>query len=188
MELILASSSIYRKELLARLNIPFKCHSPEVDESLDSSMSLQQNVLDISKRKTQAVSKFYPKALIIASDQLCSVNNKVLGKPHNYHNAFKQLKCASGNSVVFYTGLVVYNPQLNQYFEHCDKTTVMFRELSDIEIKNYLEYEQPYDCAGSFKVESLGVSLFKEIINTDPTALIGLPLIKLSEFMRINKL
>ena len=186
MEIILASSSKYRQALLKRLNIDFTCHAPNIDESLDNALSLKNNVLSISKKKAQTISTLHPKALIIASDQLCSIENEVLGKPGDFDKAFEQLKKATSNKVIFYTGLVVYNPNTSQFTSHCDKTIVVFRNLSEQEITGYLLTEKPYECAGSFKVESLGVSLFKEVINTDPTALIGLPLIKLCEILRQN--
>jgi len=186
MQIVLASSSKYRKELLQRLNIKFTCHSPDIDESLNHSLTLEDNVQQIAKKKAEAVSVFFPEALIIASDQLCAIDDTVMGKPKNFENAFKQLKQASGKHVIFYTGLVVFNPQSNQYYNYCDQTTVVFRNLDDQAINSYLTYEHPYDCAGSFKVESLGVSLFDKIINQDPTALIGLPLIKLCHILRRN--
>lgn len=186
MEIILASSSKYRRALLQRLNLDFTCHSPNIDETINENFSLEKGVLSIAKKKAQAISSQHPKALIIASDQLCSINNDILGKPGDFEKAFIQLKKASDNTVVFYTGLVIYNPKTTQFTQHCDKTTVTFRKLTDHEIIHYLHTDKPYDCAGSFKAESLGISLFKEIINTDPTALIGLPLIKLCEILRQN--
>jgi MAF protein len=186
MKIILASSSVYRKELLQRLNLKFSCQSPDIDEKLDNSCSFEQNAMVISTRKAQRVSKFHPKALIIASDQLCVLNEQVMSKPGGFDKAYQQLKLASGHQFVFYTGLCVYIPSNKEYITYCDKTTAVFRKLKDQEIKDYLNHDQPYDCAGSFKVESLGISLFKKIINQDPTALMGLPLIKLSEILRGN--
>lgn len=186
MDVVLASSSKYRRQLLQRLNIKFSCHSPDIDESINKALSLKENVLELANKKALTVSARFPKALIIASDQLCAINNTIIGKPKTFENAFKQLKQASGNAVIFYTGLHVYNPETNQHQQHCDETTVVFRNLKDQEIKHYLTHEQPYDCAGSFKAESLGISLFKKITNQDPTALIGLPLIKLCEMLRQN--
>ncbi|MBL4661941.1 MAG: septum formation protein Maf [Alcanivoracaceae bacterium] len=186
MQIVLASSSKYRKKLFQRLNIKFSCYSPDINEGLNHGLTLEDNVQEIAKKKAQAVSVLFPEALIIASDQLCAIDDIVMGKPMSFENAFKQLKQASGKDIIFYTGLVVFNPQSNQYYNYCDQTTVVFRNLTDQEIEHYLVYEQPYDCAGSFKVESLGVSLFDKIINQDPTALIGLPLIKLCHILRKN--
>ena len=184
MQIILASSSLYRKKLLERLNITFNCNSPNIDEIVDESLSFEQNAVAISKRKAQVVSKIYPQALIIASDQLCTVDQLVLSKPGSFDKAYQQLKLASDNQFVFYTGLCVYNPRDKKYTTYCDQTIVVFRKLNSQEITDYLNDDQPYDCAGSFKVESSGIGLFKKIISEDPTALIGLPLIKLSEILR----
>lgn len=191
MRVVLASSSVYRKALLQRLLLDFDCYSPDIDESLNHALNLKDNVVAIATKKAQAVAELMTnsltdEALIIASDQLCSINGQVLGKPHEHSKAVEQLKKVSGQSVIFYTALVVYNKANKQYLQHCDQTTVQFRELSSREIEHYLYREKPYDCAGSFKVESLGVSLFEKVINEDPTALIGLPLIKLCEFLRSN--
>ena len=184
MKIILASSSTYRKELLQRLNLKFSCYSPNIDEKLDSSLSFEQNAIAISTKKAQLVSKIHPHVLIIASDQLCTFDRKVLSKPGDFKKAYQQLKLASGHALIFYTGLSVYSPRDKKYITYCDQTTVVFRKLKNQEIIDYLNHDQPYDCAGSFKAESMGISLFKKIISQDPTALIGLPLIKLSEILR----
>lgn len=186
MHLVLASSSVYRKSLLERLGLEFECCSPNVDEKLLDHLSLEENVQDIALRKARAVVEQYPGSLIIASDQLCSINSEVLGKPHDHKNAREQLVKASGQTVIFNTSLVVYNASNDQILTHCDETSVVFRRLTETEILRYLDREKPYDCAGSFKVESLGVSLFEKVINQDPTALIGLPLIALCHMLRKN--
>ncbi len=188
MQVVLASSSIYRKALLERLGVKFQCCSPDIDEKLQAHLSLKDNVQAIALRKAQAVVKQYSESLIIASDQLCSVNSEVLGKPHDHEKAYEQLMKASGQTVIFNTALVVYNAINGTTLSHCDETSVVFRQLSEAEILRYLDKEKPYDCAGSFKVESLGVCLFEKVINQDPTALVGLPLIELCRMLRKNGL
>lgn len=186
MQLILASSSPYRRQLLQRLNLDFDSFSPNIDEHLHQQLSLKQNVIDIAKRKALAVNKLHKDALIIAGDQLCTINGSVLGKPHTFEKACEQLRMASSQQVIFYSSLVVYNPIAKKFNEHCDETIVVFRDLTDQEIEHYVHHEKPLNCAGSFKVESLGVTLFEKVISEDPTALIGVPLIKLCHFLRKN--
>lgn len=185
-KIILASSSKYRKQLLERLDIQFDCVSPNIDENTDPNISPKKNAVELSIKKAKEVAKTNPDSIIIASDQLCSLNGKILGKPGNFDNAFKQLKDSSGQKVKFYTGLCVLHQESEKMMTHCDTTTVYFRELADQQITQYLHKDKPYDCAGSFKAESLGICLFKKIKNTDPTALIGLPLIKLCQILNSN--
>lgn len=184
MKIILASSSPYRKELLNRLQIQFDCLSPDIIETINPELSFRCNAMELSRRKAQAIVKHHPDDVIIASDQICVINGKVNGKPGNFENAVKQLRMASGKKVKFYTGLCVYYPQEKEFLTDCDKTTVCFRDLTDDEISKYLKKEKPFNCAGSFKAESLGITLFEKIENTDPTALIGLPLIKLTTLLK----
>lgn len=180
-QLILASGSPYRKALLNKLRLPFHCHSPNIDESPQSGEQPNQLAKRLSITKAASVATSYTanQALIISSDQVASLNGQCLGKPGNLQNAQQQLKASSGNKVTFYTGLCVWNSITGEYLYDCSKTVVYFRELSSLTINNYLKIDQPFDCAGSFKYESLGIVLFRKIEADDPNSLIGLPLIKL---------
>ncbi len=177
--IILASSSPFRKELLARLNLPFECHSPDVDESLQSGESAEAYVCRLARQKAQAIANKFPQAVIIGSDQCALLEDQILGKPGDHNNALKQLKAAQGKSVIFHTGLCVM--QASTGFSETDDILfqVKFRYLSDQQLSHYLEVEQPYQCAGSFKSEGYGAALFNNMQGDDPTALIGLPLIRL---------
>lgn len=178
--IVLGSSSIFRKQMLEKLQLPFIQHSPDIDETPLNSETPLQMIERLSLLKAQAVAAAHPDAIIIASDQCATFNNQPIGKPHTHENAVKQLKDFSGNSIIFYTGLVVIDPRDKQVHQIMDTTTVHFRNLSDATIQNYLLAEQPYQCAGSFKSEGLGITLFDSIESKDPNALIGLPLIDLT--------
>lgn len=178
-QILLASSSPYRRQLLEKIGVTFSCESPDIDEGPHDQESVKETVERLSLQKAQALVKHHPNKIIIASDQSASLNNKALGKPGNFEKAFEQLKAQQGKIIYFYTGLVVYNPHNQAYLSALDTTKVYFRELSDQQIRNYLLTEQPYDCAGSFKSEGLGITLFSKIENQDPNALVGLPLIEL---------
>lgn len=177
--LILASSSPYRRELLTRLRQPFSWANPAIDETPQSGESADALVRRLAEAKARALSTQYPNHLIIGSDQAAVLGEQILGKPHTYERARQQLLAASGTSVTFLTGLAL----LDSATGHCqvDATlfTVHFRPLSETQICRYLEAEQPYDCAGSFKAEGLGISLFRATEGEDNTSLIGLPLIRL---------
>ena len=177
--IILASSSPFRKELLARLNLPFECHSPDVDESLQRGEKAEAYVCRLARQKAQAIANKFPEAVIIGSDQCALLEDQILGKPGDHNNALKQLKAARGKSVIFHTGLCVM--QSSTGFSETDDILfeVKFRHLSDQQLSHYLEVEQPYQCAGSFKSEGYGAALFDNMQGDDPTALIGLPLIRL---------
>jgi septum formation protein len=177
--IILASSSVFRKELLGRLNLPFECYSPEVDESVQSGESAEAYVCRLAGQKAQTIANKYPQAVIIGSDQCALLEDQILGKPGDHNNALKQLKAAQGKSVIFHTGLCVM--QASTGFSETDDIPfqVKFRNLSDQQLNHYLEIEQPYQCAGSFKSEGYGAALFDYMQGDDPTALIGLPLIRL---------
>ena len=177
--IILASSSPYRKALLSRLEIPFDTVSPNIDESPLPDESPESLAGRLSKEKTLAVGEHKSNHIIIASDQVASVQNTILNKPGNFENAHKQLRLCSGESVVFYTGLAVFNSQSNNLQLVIDRYDVKFRRLSTQAITRYLKKEQPFDCAGSFKMEGLGISLFEKMQGNDPNSLIGLPLIEL---------
>ena len=179
-EIILGSTSIFRKALLEKLNLPFKQVSPLIDETPLEDESPLEMVKRLSLEKAQAISKESPDSIIIGSDQTAVFNNQPIGKPHTFENAVKQLSDFSGLSITFYTGLAVINGKSQQTFEAMDITTVHFRKLSLEVIQNYIEIEQPLKCAGSFKSEGLGITLFEKISSNDPNALIGLPLIELT--------
>lgn len=184
MSLILASTSKYRKELLERFQLKFETLAPDLKEVLNPQISPRDNALSLSKQKVEKVLESHPHSVIIGSDQICSVKGEILGKPVTHDNAMQQLKKCSGQIVHFYTGLCVYNPQSQQFYLDCDETKVFFRELDDDEIDKYLQLDQPYQCAGSFKLESMGPTLFDKVVSNDPTALIGLPMIQLSKFLK----
>jgi len=182
--LVLGSSSPFRKALLERLHLPFETHSPDIDESRLANETPQDYVKRLSLEKAKAVAEQFDDALIIGSDQCSIVNGDIIGKPHTHENAIKQLQNSSGNTVSFLTGLCLYDTQDKSYQLDLIPFDVEFRELTLQEIDNYLQIEQPYNCAGSFKSEGLGITLFKRMSGDDPTALMGLPLIRLSEMLR----
>ncbi len=183
-KLILGSTSPYRRELMQRLHTPFETAAPDIDETRLEGESARQMVLRLSLEKAQAVAALYPDALIIGSDQCAVLHDQVIGKPGNHENAVKQLQNSSGQMVSFLTGLCLYDSRDGSYQLDVVPFAVHFRELSDAEIDCYLRKDQPYNCAGSFRSESLGITLFKQMRGTDPTALMGLPLIRLSEMLK----
>ena len=182
--LILASSSPYRKSLLERLQIPFRCISPNVDESPLKGEKPYDMVLRLAELKAKTVAKQHSGGWVIGSDQVALFNGKVLTKPGNHANAADQLRLQSGQKVQFFTGLSLCNHAYQQVENDVITTEVTFRELSEQEITDYLNKDQPWNCAGSFKSEGLGISLFNAIDSEDPTALIGLPLIRLCQMLR----
>ena len=177
--LILASSSIYRRELLTRLQLPFTCISPEVDENSLANELPQETALRLAQLKAKKVSLSHPNALIIGCDQVATLDNIQLGKPLNHANASKQLRMMRGREVVFYSALCLYNSITGNMQAEVVPYLVQFRDLSDAQIENYLTKEQPYNCAGSAKSEGLGIAIIEKMTGEDPNALIGLPLIKL---------
>jgi len=178
-QLVLASTSPYRRELLNRLGLPFVTTSPDVDETAVSEESPEQLVKRLAETKSRAVAGSHQNALIIGSDQVAVLDNKILGKPGNHETAIQQLSNASGKKVLFLTGLCLLNTATDKSQSSVDTFSVEFKELSASQIENYLQREKPYDCAGSFKSEGLGISLFKRMEGDDPNTLIGLPLITL---------
>ena len=178
-KIILASSSPFRKELLARLHLDFECHSPNIDESHLSNETATDYVCRLAEQKARAISKGHPHALVIGSDQCALRDDQILGKPGNQANALQQLKAAQGKTVVFHTGVCVLYPETN--FSDVDEVLyeVKFRTLSDEQLTHYLQVEQLYQCAGSFKSEGYGSCLFSAMKGNDPSALIGLPMIRL---------
>ncbi len=183
-DLILASSSPFRQALLTRLHLPFESISPQVDESIHSGEIPIDYVTRLARSKAKAVASQHSDALVIGSDQCAYLEGEILGKPGTKDRALAQLKNASGKEVVFYTGLCVM--QAASGFEETDfvKYHVGFRNLDDNQIERYLDAEQPYNCAGSFKSEGLGIALFSHMRGDDPTALIGLPLIRLVSMLQ----
>ncbi|KPY27459.1 septum formation inhibitor Maf [Pseudomonas syringae] len=181
--LLLASSSSYRRELLARLRLPFTCRSPDIDESRRPNEAAFDLVQRLAREKAQALAAEHPHHLIIGSDQVAVLDEQVLGKPHSFERALEQLTAASGKSVTFLTGLALLNSSTGECQVDCVPFTVHMRELDRASIERYLHAEQPYDCAGSFKAEGLGVSLFRSTEGSDATSLIGLPLIRLVDML-----
>lgn len=181
--IVLASSSSYRRELLSRLQLPFICHSPEIDEAPLAGESAQALVQRLALSKARALAEQYPQHLIIGSDQVAVLDGKIIGKPVHVAGATQQLSAASARSVVFLTGLAVIDTR--SHFEQVDLVpfTVHFRPLNAAQIQRYIALEQPFDCAGSFKSEGLGVSLFKSTEGSDATSLVGLPLIRLCDML-----
>jgi MAF protein len=182
--LVLASTSPYRRQLLERLGLPFTADSPGVDETRSAGEPAAEVVRRLARAKAQAVAARHPGALIIGSDQAAEREGEILGKPGGHAEAVAQLKAASGKYMKFHTGLCLLDARDGSYQEYTDVTRVMFRPLSEGEIERYLQVEKPYDCAGSFKSEGLGITLFTAIESNDPAALIGLPLIALCRMLR----
>jgi septum formation protein len=182
--LILGSTSRYRKELLTRLRIPFETASPDVDETPHSNESPKDLALRLALAKARAVALKYPEAVVIGSDQVADLEGTPLGKPGNHANAILQLQRMRGKTVIFQTALSVVCIATGYERTDLAEVKVKFRDLSDAEIETYLRAEEPYDCAGSAKSEGLGIALLDAIVNDDPTALIGLPLIKTCQMLR----
>ena len=185
MDLILASTSTYRHSLLKRLQIPFRAVAPLVDETAQENEAPEQLVARLALAKARAVSGTHADALVIGSDQVATMDGKLIGKPGDHQTATAQLRACSGREVQFLTGLALTCENTGFEQVHVEPFTVYFRELSDSRIENYLQREQPYDCAGSFKCEGLGIALFSSLCGDDPTALEGLPLISLVNMLEL---
>lgn len=181
--LVLGSSSIYRHELLRRLQIPFEVYNPEIDETPLAGESPDTTALRLAAAKTRMVAISHPGALIIGADQVAVLGGIQLGKPLNHANATQQLRLIRGKEVVFHTALSLLNSDKDNMQIRLVSSRVKFRKLSDKQIDNYLDREQPYHCAGSAKLEGLGIALIEHIVSEDPSALIGLPLIALVEML-----
>jgi septum formation protein len=177
--LILASSSIYRRELLTRLQIPFNCISPDVDETPLENELPQETALRLAKDKAIKIGITHTDSLIIGCDQVATLDNIQLGKPLNHENATKQLRMMRGREVVFHSALCLYNAKKQHMQATVVPYIVQFRHLTDVQIESYLLKEQPYHCAGSAKSEGLGIAIIEKMTGEDPNALIGLPLIAL---------
>ncbi len=179
--LILASQSSFRRTLLERLQLPFECLAPHIDETRRTHEPVAEMVMRLGRKKAAKIAEQHPTAWIIASDQSASFEDKALGKPGCFEVALDQLMHMQGQRVTFYTSLILHTPE--KRFEHLDQTHVYFRQLTLAQLTAYLHQEQPYQCAGAFKSEGLGACLFERIENNDPSALIGLPLITLAHWL-----
>ena len=181
-ELILASSSRYRRELLDRLGIAYTCESPDIDESSLPGETPQDTAMRLAEMKARAIWQKHPGAVVIGSDQVADLAGEKLGKPHTRENAIKQLQRMQGNEVIFTTALCIINAE-----GHAEtiksQTTTRMRQLSDETIADYVDREKPFDCAGAAKIERLGIALMESVTSDDPTSLIGLPLMKLTTLL-----
>jgi len=182
-QIVLASTSKYRRELLARLGLPFEIASPHVDETALPQEAPQDTARRLAEAKARAVALRFPQAIIIGSDQVAVLDGMPLGKPGNHATALRQLKAMRGKEVVFHTALCLCDAASGQAQTRVVPFYVRFRDYSDAEIERYLQREQPYDCAGSARCEGLGIALIAEMRGDDPNALIGLPLIALTEML-----
>jgi len=183
MKIILASSSAYRQSILEKLHIPFSCVAPNIDESSVATESISDQVARLAKDKALSIAsqEAYKNSYVIGSDQLASFKGQALGKPGDFATAKQQLLMFSGQTVRFYTGLCLVHAANNELSHLVETFDVTFKTLTESQIATYLKIEQPYDCAGSFKCEGLGIALFASLNGRDPNTLIGLPLIALME-------
>ena len=184
--LILGSSSPFRREILGKLGVPFTTRSPEVDETPLPGEQPEALVQRLALIKATAVAEHNPDSLIIASDQVSVLDEIISGKPGNHRKAIEQLTKCSGKTVTFYTGLCLYDTTARNYQLDCELFKVHFKTLTDRMIENYVNREKPYQCAGSFKSEGLGITLINALEGRDPNALIGLPLIRLTEMLALK--
>jgi len=182
--LVLASTSRYRRELLARLALPFDVAAPGVDETPVPGEAPAATALRLSEAKARAIAAKRSPALVIGSDQVADLDGESIGKPGSYENAVAQLRRLSGRTVIFHTGVALCDAESGRCGARIVDVTSTFRTLTDVEIDRYLRREQPFDCAGSVRSEALGIALFERITSDDPSALIGLPLIALSDLLR----
>jgi len=183
MDIILASTSVYRRRLLQRLQIPFRCIAPDAEESRLPGEQAVAMARRLALAKARSIAADYPDALVIGSDQVAAVDDRVIGKPGTHARACEQLQDSSGREVRFYTGLALVCHRRSIERFHVEPFSVHFRALDQARIENYLQREQPYDCAGSFKCEGLGIALFTRMDGDDPTSLEGLPLITLTNLL-----
>ena len=182
--LVLGSTSRYRRELLQRLRLPFEVHSPKVDETPRPDERPAELALRLAKEKAQEVARRFPAAVVIGADQVADLDGLMMGKPGSHDRARQQLQTLRGRRVVFQTAVAVACEDIGYIECRLASVVVRFRDLSDDEIEYYLRTEQPYDCAGSAKCETLGIALLESIESDDPTALVGLPLIRTCEMLR----
>jgi septum formation protein len=182
--LVLASTSPYRRELLARLRIPFDVRAPEVDETALPGEAPRDIALRLAQSKARAVAAACPDALVIGSDQVAALDSKCLGKPGTHEKAVAQLEAMRGRCVTFHTALALLNTATGALQLADVPTEVYFRACSNAEIERYLAAERPYDCTGSAKIEGLGIALVERMVSDDPSALMGLPLMRLTTMLR----
>ncbi len=182
--LILASTSRYRAALLQRFGLEFTTHNPGVDEAARVGESPRARAFRLSEAKAEAVAERHPQAIVIGGDQVPAASTVILDKPGNATNCREQLKLLSGSTAEFYTACTVRCVETGVKLSHVDTTAVKLRPLSDTEIDRYIERETPFDCAGGFKAEALGITLFERIDTEDPTAIVGMPLIWLAGALR----
>lgn len=181
--LILASTSPFRKQLLAKLNIPFDTCSPDINESPYEGESPENLVMRLAQEKAIEGASQYTQGLVIGSDQVAVINGTIVGKPHTHEKAVEQLTRASNQIITFYTGLTLHNISTGQSDTRVETFNVHFRKLTPEQIEYYLQTERPYFCAGSFKCEGLGIALFTQLEGKDPNTLVGLPLITLIDML-----
>ena len=181
--LVLASTSRYRRELLERLGLPFSVEKPEVDEAQNPGESPLANCRRLALEKASAVAARHPDAIIIGSDQVLDLDGEALSKPGDFATAFAQLKRCQGRTIHCYTALCVLSPHREPLIDVVD-TEISYRTLPDATLADYLEREKPFDAAGAVKVETAGITLLRSVKSDDPTAIIGLPLIRLTDFFR----
>ena len=186
--LILASSSSYRRDLLARLHLPFEAVAPHIDETPRAGEAPETTALRLARAKAEAIARLHPGALVIGSDQVATLDGEQIGKPGDHARALAQLRKMRGREVVFHTALCLWDSRAPHPADTAQvenvQVFVRFRDLPDAELDAYLRIEQPYDCAGSAKNEGLGIALIERIDSSDPTALTGLPLIALTSMLR----
>jgi MAF protein len=183
--LLLASSSPYRRTLIARLGVPFVTASPDIDETARAGETAEHLAQRLASEKAAALAADYPGHWIIGSDQVaCLADGQQLSKPGDLETAVNQLSRSSGQTVTFHTGLALRNSDSGEEQVHCDTFRAHFRRLSSAEIRHYLETEEPFDCAGSFRMEGPGIALFESLEGPDPNSLVGLPLIALTNMLR----
>ena len=181
--LVLASSSSYRRALLERLGLPFSVVPPEIDESPTDRELPAATSVRLAEAKARAVAVRYPDALIIGCDQVAACDGAAVGKPRDRDDAVQQLRAMRGRTIIFHTALALLNARTGRCQQALVDVASTFRELGDAQLAAYIDRDQPYDCAGSVKCEALGIALFSRIASDDPTALIGLPLIRLTDML-----
>lgn len=181
--IVLASTSRYRRELLERLRVPFHVSASDIDETALPSESPRETAIRLAREKALTVAARFPGAVVIGSDQTVDAGGESLGKPMTHAAALAQLQLLQGRSAVFYTAVAVAGPSSSSIQQDCIQTTVRFKRVATEKLENYLRADQPYDCAGAAKIESLGIALIDSVESSDPTALIGLPLIRLTSML-----
>tara|TARA_B100001564_G_C20413395_1_gene566717 strand:- start:103 stop:684 length:582 start_codon:yes stop_codon:yes gene_type:complete len=183
MKVILASSSKFRKQLLNKLNISFKCISPDIDEKRLNNESVKDYVKRLSIEKASKIACSNQKSIIIGSDEVADLKGKIIGKPITKKNAKKQLRMLSGNKVVFRTGLCVLNSETGKYYASVSNYNIFFKDLDDNIINKYLENDDVLNCAASIRIEGLAINLVRKMNGADPSSIMGLPLIKLIDYL-----